>query len=194
VTVSRSHAPPAAGPPAAGPVPVGPAEPVPPDPAGRDFAEFYAARFRGLTLALHAYTGDLTAAQDFVQEAFCRAYPRWSRLSAYDDPGAWVRRVAWHLAVSRWRRVRRELAAAAAWRPSTVDGPGPDRVALVAALAKLPPKHRRAVVLFHLADVSVADIAAQEGASEGAVRVWLHRGRTALLTYLDDTTTGDSHA
>jgi RNA polymerase sigma-70 factor (ECF subfamily) len=174
---------------------VPPADPVPPepDPTGRDFAEFYAARFRGLTLALYAYTGDLAAAQDYVQEAFCRAYPRWSRLSAYDDPAAWVRRVAWHLAVSRWRRARRELAAATNWRPPAVDGPGPDRVALVAALAKLPPKHRRAIVLFHLADLSVAEIAAQEGASEGAVRVWLHRGRTALSTHLDDTITGDPH-
>ncbi|HKD97632.1 MAG TPA: SigE family RNA polymerase sigma factor [Micromonosporaceae bacterium] len=166
---------------------------MPPDPAGRDFAEFYAARFHGLAVALYAYTGDLAAAQDLVQEAFCRAYPRWSRLAAYDDPAAWVRRVAWNLAVSRWRRIRRELAAVGTWRPPVVDGPGPDRVALVAALAKLPPKHRRAVVLFHLVDLSVADIATQEGVNEGTVRVWLHRGRAALSAHLDDTT-GDSHA
>ncbi len=162
-------------------------------PPGRDFAEFYAARFRGLTVALYAYTGDLAAAQDYVQEAFCRAYPRWDRLSAYDDPGAWVRRVAWNLAVSRWRRVRRDIAAARGYRQPVVEGPTPDRVALVAALATLPPRQRRAVVLFHLADLPVAEIAAQEGVAEGTVRVWLHRGRVALSAQLTETPSGERH-
>lgn len=42
----------------------------------RDFAEFYAATFGSLTAQLHAFTGDLNEAQDLVQEAFSRAYPR----------------------------------------------------------------------------------------------------------------------
>jgi len=53
---------------------------------------------RSLTLQLYAYTGDLPAAQEIVQEAFCRALPRWHRIRRYDDPVAWLRRVAWNLA------------------------------------------------------------------------------------------------
>ena len=77
-----------------------------PPPAELTFDDFYHAHFRGLTVQLYAYTGDLPQAQDLVQEAFCRALDRWDRLVRYEDPAAWVRRVAWNLARSRWRRLR----------------------------------------------------------------------------------------
>src|SRR5262245_44097437 len=79
---------------------------VPSRGAPRDFDGFYSAHFRVIALQLHAYVGDLTEAQDLVQEAFCRAYTRWDQVAEYDDPVAWVRRVAWNLATSRWRRQR----------------------------------------------------------------------------------------
>ena len=56
--------------------------------------------------------------------------------------------------------------------PRPVPGPGPERVALTTALARLPEKQRRALVLYYLA--------------ESTVRVWLHRGRAALATLLAD--------
>jgi RNA polymerase sigma-70 factor (ECF subfamily) len=151
-----------------------------------DLEEFYAAHVEGLIFQLYAYTGDLDAAEEVVQEAFCRVLPRWSRIRAYDDPAGWVRRVAWNLATSRWRNVRAALEFSRRHRDLPVEGPGPDRVDLVAALAKLPANHRRVVVLHHLADLPVGDIAAQLKVAEGTVRVWLHRGRTALAGLLDD--------
>src|SRR5215475_4634817 len=69
-----------------------------------DFTEFYSATFAPLTAQLHAFIGDHADAQDLVQEAYLRAYSRWSTVSKYDDPLAWVHRVAWNLAISRWRR------------------------------------------------------------------------------------------
>jgi RNA polymerase sigma-70 factor (ECF subfamily) len=57
----------------------------------RDFAAFYAATFQSLCAQLSVHTGDLAEAQDVVQEAFCRALPRWQRLAEFDDPAAWVR-------------------------------------------------------------------------------------------------------
>ena len=68
------------------------------------FDAIYAAHHGDLTVQLYAYFGDLHEAQDVVQEAFCRAYASWRTTSRYDDPVAWVRRVAWNLAVSRWRK------------------------------------------------------------------------------------------
>ena len=155
-------------------------------PPAHDIDEFYAVNFQPLTIQLYAYTGDLGLAQEFVQEAFCRAIPRWPKLAAYDDPLAWVRRVAFNLANSRWRRVRSALAFARTQREEHVPGPGPDRVVLARALSKLPASHRRVVVLHHLADVPVAEIARMEHVAEGTVRVWLHRGRAALATELAD--------
>jgi RNA polymerase sigma-70 factor, ECF subfamily len=148
--------------------------------AGHGFEDFYAAQFEPLVVQLAPYLGDVAEAQDVVQEAFCRAWPRWDRLAGYDDPAAWVRRVAWNLATSRWRRVRTSLRFARRERGVVVDGPGPDRVVLEAALATLPPNHRRAIILHYLVGMSVAEIAGDVGAAEGTVKSWLHRGRAAL--------------
>jgi RNA polymerase sigma-70 factor, ECF subfamily len=158
--------------------------------AVQDFDELYAAHFGDLTVQLFAYFGDRQEAQDVVQEAFCRAYARWSSVSRYDDPVAWVRRVAWNLALSKWRRARtavRFLRRQAPVEPQ-VDGPSPERLALVDALATLPDAQRRAVVLRYLGDLSVAEIADREGVPEGTVKSWLHRGRAALAARLSPTT------
>jgi RNA polymerase sigma-70 factor (ECF subfamily) len=149
-----------------------------------DFEEFYHARFQWLALQLYAYTGDLAEAKDLAQEAFCRAYARWKKIQDYDDPTLWVRRVAWNLAKSRFRRRRTAAAFLLRQRQVVVSGPDPDHVALVRALSTLPPHHRRAVVLHYMADLSVAEIARQEGVAEGTVKSWLSRGRTALAGQL----------
>ncbi|MEV0715736.1 SigE family RNA polymerase sigma factor [Asanoa sp. NPDC050611] len=150
------------------------------------FDSFYAANFNRLMLQLYAYTADVSAAQDAVQEAFSRAWARWDRLGTYDEPAAWVRRVALNVATNRWRRTRAARAHARYHREEAVDPPSPDRVALARALKTLPEKQRRAIVLFHIADLSVAQIAAQEGVPEGTVKAWLHRGRAALAALLTD--------
>ncbi|OLE23116.1 MAG: RNA polymerase subunit sigma-70 [Actinobacteria bacterium 13_1_20CM_3_71_11] len=159
-------------------------EPPLDSPRPDDFSEFYAAHFHSLTVQLFAHTGDLNEAQDVVQEAFCRALARWSRIVTYDDPVAWVRRVAWNLATSRWRRVRTAVAFAKRQREEQVAEPSPDRVVLVAALARLPERQRQAVVLHYLADLPLAAIALELGVAEGTVKSWLHRARTALADQL----------
>ena len=150
------------------------------------FDAFYAANFDRLMLQLYAYTADVSAAQDAVQEAFSRAWPRWDRLVRYDEPAAWVRRVALNVAANRWRRTRAARAHARYHRAEAVDPPSPDRVALARALRCLPEKQRRAIVLFHIADLAIAEIAAQEGVPEGTVKAWLHRGRATLAVLLAD--------
>jgi len=155
-----------------------------------DFDEFYAAQFRPLTLQLYAYLGNREDAQDVVQEAFCRALRRWRDVSRYDDPVVWVRRVAWNLATSRWRRARTAAAFLSRQHHEPVTAePSPDRVALAAALATLPPKQRKAVVLHYLADLPLADIAAAEGVPVGTVKSWLHRARTSLASYFQPSLT-----
>lgn len=161
-----------------------------PGPAGDDsFDTFYAVNFHPLTTQLYAYTADVGHAQDAVQEAFSRAWARWGRVSTYDNPAAWVRHVALNVARSRWRRLRAARAHARYHREEVTEGPGPDRVALARALATLPEKHRRAMVLFYVADLGVNEIAAQEGVPAGTVKSWLYRGRAALAAQLSDART-----
>jgi RNA polymerase sigma-70 factor, ECF subfamily len=47
------------------------------------------------------------------------------------------------------------------------------------------------VVLHYLADVPVAEIAAEEGVPVGTVKTWLHRGRTALAGLLGEGENGN---
>lgn len=88
--------------------------------------------------------------------------------------------------MSRWRRVRTARAFLRRQREEHAPPPGPDHVALVRALATLPVPQRRVVVLHYVADLSVADIAAQEAVPEGTVKSWLYRAREVLATRLDD--------
>jgi RNA polymerase sigma-70 factor (ECF subfamily) len=55
-----------------------------------------------------------------------------------------------------------------------------DHVALVAALRELSADQRQAVVLHHLLDLPVEEVARETGASNGAVRTRLSRARKIL--------------
>ncbi len=156
------------------------------DSAG-SFDSFYAAEAVGLVRQLHALTGDLTVAQDCVQEAFARAWERWPIVSGYDAPAAWVRQVAYRLAVSRLRRAKVGLGLLRRHGPPP-DAPdaSPDHVALVTALRSLPEAQRRALVLHHLCDLSVEQVAAETGTPTGTVKARLSRGRAALAVLLAD--------
>lgn len=72
-----------------------------------DFAVLYEANYERLLVQLFAVTANLADAEDVVQEAFARACVRWRRLHAYDTPPAWVRRVAFHLALRGLWHTRR---------------------------------------------------------------------------------------
>jgi len=150
-----------------------------------DFDDFYRDTRQRLFRCLYALTGNAAEAQDVVHEAYARAWQRWSTVSAYDDPEAWVRTVARRIAVSGWRRTRNRLVAHRRHGPpAAVRGPDPDTVALVAALAKLPVDQRVAIVLHHLTDLPVADVARETGVPVGTVKARLSRGRRALADLL----------
>jgi len=157
--------------------------------SGREaaFDDFYAANGASLVRQLHAMTGDLTVAQDCVQEGFARAWQRWSVVGGYDAPAAWVRQVAWRLAVSRLRRAKVGVGLLRRHGPPPyVPDLSPDLVALVAALRTLPEAQRRALVLHHLCDLSVDEVAAETGAPSGTVKARLSRGRAALANLLTE--------
>jgi len=60
-------------------------------------------------------------------------------------------------------------------------------VALVQALSQIPETQRRAVVLHHLAGLSVGEIASLEHCPTGTVKARLARGRGALASHLRPT-------
>lgn len=158
---------------------------------GREgYAELYRHTYARLCGQLYAYLGDATEAEDVAQEAFLRAWRDWRKISVYDEPAAWVHRVAWNLATSRLRRVTTAARHVLRYRHETsVPAVGPEHVALVRALRNLPDTQRRAIVLHYLADWSVADIATELNVPRGTVLSWLHRGRAHLAAQLAEPPT-----
>ena len=151
----------------------------------REFSAFYDATWGRTVACAYAIAGDMGAAEDMAQEAYTRAWLRWSTINAYDDPAAWVRRIATRLAISRWRRSQVARAFLSRSRPpEPVAGPDETTVALVRSLSRIPDAQRRAVVLHHLAGFSVADIAEIEHCPAGTVKARLARGRAALAALL----------
>jgi len=90
-----------------------------------------------------AMVGDLGEAEDAVAEAFARAWQRWRKVHLYADPAAWVRTVAYRIAVSSWRRARGRRIAHHRWGIGADRAQlDPDTVSLVDALRTLPSNAR----------------------------------------------------
>lgn len=150
--------------------------------------ELYDASYGRLVVQMLALCGSQADAEDAVQEAFVQALRHRARLARVERPEAWLRTVALNHLRNRWRhaKVARRLLV-------QVPGPqlglelGPDHVALVAALQRLDPTSREVVVLHHLADLSVEEIAHQLDMAEGTVKSRLSRGRARLSELLADT-------
>jgi len=157
------------------------------DTAAADFGQFYDATAARIVRHAYALTGNLADAQEIAQEAFARAWQRWSAVRGCDSPEAWVRRVATNLATSRWRHSR--VLHARAWQlvPPAVPEVSADSVALVAALRTLPERQRVVLVLHYLADLPVAQIAQDLRCPIGSVKGWLARGRDALAAELSES-------
>src|ERR1700687_1411140 len=117
-----------------------------------DFERLYQASYGKILGTLTAMLGDRAAAEDCAQDAFERAYRKWSTWQPIAPAEAWVHRIAINAAVSYQRKMRlREVGEVI--RRIGRPGLGPDpqdhieRRDLAEALAKLPPKQAAAVVL-----------------------------------------------
>jgi RNA polymerase sigma-70 factor (ECF subfamily) len=154
-------------------------------PATDSFDAFYRDARSRVAVHLYAITGDVVEAQDVTQEAFARAWQRWDQVRRYENPEAWVRIVGRRLAINRWRRTKSRMAA---YSRHGLDAhalpPSEDNVAIVAALRQLPYEQRVAIVLHHLAGLSVVDVARELEIPVGTVKARLWRGRRALAPLL----------
>ena len=169
------------------------------DRRGDDVAAFCKRIYPRLVGSLALQCGDPEVAKEVAQEALTRAWQRWSRVSRYDSPEAWVFRVAINLSTSRFRRATREKLAFAKVAALPRDrAPDPtDQIAIRAAVSKLPPRQRTALVLRYFADMPVADVAVAMSCAPGTVKSLTAKAldslRSRLGTQIEEDAEHDEH-
>jgi RNA polymerase sigma factor (sigma-70 family) len=150
--------------------------------APREFTSFFRQEFAPVLRTVELIVRDHGRAEELTQDAFVQLMRHWSKISLYERPDAWVRRVAIHLALRAlqrdrlWQLVRSRLLPTAPARPSRFDLDG--------AIRQLPGSQRAAIVLHYYEDRPTADVAAVLGCSESTARVHLHHARKRLAELL----------
>jgi len=148
------------------------------------FAQFVEARRRALLRTAWLLTGDWALAEDLVQTALVRSWPRWERIWRRGHPEMYVRRVM----VNTWAGWRRRR-----WRAEQPSGAVPDspaagdlaaeaalRVAVRGALGSLSDRQRAVLVLRVFDDLSEAQVAEVLGCAVGTVKSTMARAVARL--------------
>jgi len=129
-----------------------------------------------------ALVRNAASAEDLTQESFVAAHRHWDRISGYDDPRAWLRRVLVNRATSFHRRRSVE------WRALARIGIGPEAEVLLSPpsmevwdeVRQLPRRQAQVIVLHYVDQLTIDEIADVIGCSQGAVKSHLHRARARL--------------
>jgi len=146
--------------------------------------------FRQYSSAVFGYlwrmTGEEQAANDLTQETFIRAWKQFSHISTYDQPRAWLLRVATHLALNyrrqsvrhheiQWQELHDEEYDAPLAADHTVQIVNRDDICRI--LLTLPARERSALVLHAVYGLSCAELSEALHISVAAAKIALWRGR-----------------
>jgi RNA polymerase sigma-70 factor (ECF subfamily) len=153
-----------------------------------EFSWFFRAEYARVVRAAYVIVQDREAAQDVAQEAFIRLLGHWKKVSRYERPDAWVRRVAIRIAVKTAKRSSRTIDETREVPVHSPELPDPE---LLAAIRQLPPAQRAAVGLHYIEDYTIVEVAKIMGCSASTARVHLHRARTRLASILGEEVTED---
>lgn len=158
-----------------------------------EFAEFYLAHFTAARRYANTICGDWSEAEELTQQAFVRIYARWPKVRS-ETAEAYLRKTLTRLFLDTKRRGRaREVVTADP--PDTESGQelsSFERGPMRAALLRLPKKQRAVVLLRFVYDLSVEDVAAALGCSDGTVKSQASRGLTALRGVYDEQQTQEA--
>ncbi len=127
------------------------------------------------------------AAEDLVQDSFAAAHRNWDRISGYEDPGAWVRRVVINRATSfrrRWGAEQRAIERLGSQSTDTLPALSPRTAEVWEEVARLPRRQAQAIVLHYVDQLSMEEIGDVMGCSSGAVKSHLYRARARLNSSL----------
>jgi RNA polymerase sigma-70 factor (sigma-E family) len=153
-----------------------------------DFDEFVTARSPALLRTAFLLTRDWGKAEDLLQTALVKAYPRWKQIEYGPEP--YVRRILVTSYATWWRRRwRHELPSGDFWDGEHL--PAVDDFAEVYAtralvlrlLGELPPAQRAVIVLRYYEGLSVAETAYCLNRSVDAVKTQASRALAKLRAH-----------
>lgn len=151
-------------------------------PSVAPFALFYGSSRDKLVRGLALTLGDAHLAAEAIDEAMTRAYQRWDRVGAFDDPAGWVYRVGLNWASSISRRRRRAPAPPVERGSNDVDQVSEPAVKV--ALAALTEAQRSVIICRYYLGLSEAETAALLRTRPGTVKSRLSRGLQQMQTRL----------
>lgn len=153
------------------------------------FAEYFAARSEAMRGTAYLLCGDWHRAEDLVQTAFTKLYLAWDRVSRHEVLDGYLRKTLVRTFLDQrrrgwWRRER--VSDAPMDHPA---GPGgaetpEDRLVLLQALTRVPPRQRAVLVLRYWEDISIEDTAALLDCAPGTVKSQAAKGLQALRELL----------
>ncbi len=153
-----------------------------------EFDDLFASAYPAIVRSAALVVRDQEVARELAQDAFVKALLHWKRVRTYDNPTAWVRTVAFRMAL---RAKTREPGQVRAIEGSVAD-PTPD-VDLLRAISQLPRMQRAAIALHYLDDLRVEEVASTLGCAPSTARVHLHRGRARLAELLHEVHDDAAH-
>jgi len=141
----------------------------------------------------YKFVGRQDEAEDLTQDIFLKLFKSLKTFDRRANFSTWLISVSRNLCIDHYRSMRREhdvvthdVDVVTLARPSGLDSPQValeqrDRVALLrAALDKLAPSLRTAVMLRDIQELSYQEIAEKLDVPEGTVKSRINRGRTEL--------------
>jgi RNA polymerase sigma-70 factor (sigma-E family) len=138
------------------------------------FAQFVETRQRALQRTAWLLTGDWAMAEDLVQTALIRSWPRWERIRRRDHPEVYVRRAMVNTWMSwnrrQWRHERPAAAVPDSQAPGDLATEVTMRLAVRDALGSLTPRQRAVLVLRVFDDLSEPQVAQVLGCAKGTVK------------------------
>lgn len=144
------------------------------DRALHDLEAFCREQYPRLLGMLGLYCADRDIAEELTQEVLARVCRHWPQLEGIDAPERWATRVAFNLAKSTFRSRSARGRVLERYGHSLSKGPARTDVdailAVRAAVAGLPERQRRALILRYFADLPVAEVAWLMKCPEGTVK------------------------
>jgi RNA polymerase sigma-70 factor (ECF subfamily) len=148
----------------------------------RSFDAFFAQHYPRVVGVLDLALRDRELARDAAQEAFSRAFERWSRVSVMSRPDGWVYVTAMNMARRERRRDQRMATPGIVGDAivSDVADRVVTRLLIDDLLATLSPRQREAVVLRFAAGLTIDDVSRAMGCAAGTAKATLHQALQAM--------------